>query len=113
MEMMVEWFLNQEKSYWKEVFLALIVRKGGVIRMEGYYSEIHERLQKVRKRIPATTDRLNELLPLLEDVSVDQKEHFEIEVNVLLNRLLEHYQLWSKILEASQHRKTPVIRRIK
>lgn len=60
--------------------------KKGESSMEGYYSEIHDRVKKVRKKVPATIGRLNDLLPLVEDVPVEQKEHFEIEVSDFLNR---------------------------
>jgi hypothetical protein len=81
--------------------------------MDGYYSEVHEQLQKMRNKVPATIERLEDLLPLVDQVSVDQKEHFEIETKVFLRRLRDHYGVWAKILEVSERRQVAKVRRIK
>ena len=81
--------------------------------MDGYYSEVHERVKKVKKKVPATIERLKDLLPLIDQVPIDQKEHFESETKVLLHRLREHYEVWAKVLEASEKIQPPTIRRVK
>jgi hypothetical protein len=84
-----------------------------VYRVYDYLSDLHNRLKKTIKSVRATPDRLNELLPLVDQVPVDQKEHFEIEIKVFLRRLQDHHEVWSKILDESKKRKPPMIRRVK
>jgi len=77
-----------------------------------YYSELHNKLLKTRNSVRATPDRVNELLPLVEDVPWEQKEHFEIELEQFLLRLKRHHEVWSQVLNESKKRQ-PVIRRVK
>lgn len=78
-----------------------------------YYSEIHNRLIKLRNSVRARPDRIEELLPLVNDVPWDEKEIFEWQIEVFLDRLRVHYGVWKRVLEESRRRKLPKIRRVK
>jgi hypothetical protein len=65
------------------------------------------------KKVPAAIEHLEELLPLVDQVPIDQKEHFEIETKVFLRWLRDHFEVWAKILEASERRQIAKVRRVK
>jgi hypothetical protein len=81
--------------------------------MYDYYSELHNKLLKTRNSVRARPDQLNDLIPLVDDVPFEQKEHFEIELEQFLLRLQGHYEVWSKVLAESKKRKQSIIRRVK
>jgi len=78
-----------------------------------HFSELHNRLLNTKNAVRDRTDRLNELLPLVEDVPFEQKEFFEDDIKLFLDRLRRHHEVWSSVLKASQERKVPRMRRVK
>jgi hypothetical protein len=83
------------------------------VKYYDYYSELHNRLLSTMRAVRDRPDRLDELLAIVDDVPIEQKEDFEIAISVFLERLRRHHEVWSKVLEESRQRKTPTIRRIK
>ncbi|CAM4041512.1 hypothetical protein L1N85_19765 [Paenibacillus alkaliterrae] len=70
-------------------------------------SILEERLKRTRKAVRQTPDHLDKLLLLLDDLPIEHKEDFEIEIKVFLRTLQDHYKVWNTVLAESEKRKVP------
>lgn len=67
-------------------------------RRELWELNVHERLERILKRVPATSVMKQELVESVRNIPIKERDEFSTKLKQLLNRLEEHQIWWGKVL---------------